>query len=328
MSVTIIIPILNESRYIDSLMQSIDNFKNKDLIKDIIIIDGGSTDKTLDLLSIYIEKNLKIRLLHNPKRLVPISLNMALHSAKTKYIARLDAHSSYPPNYINDLYNLIEKTGAVNVGGNLITKSKSRTCQARAIKSVLSSRFGIGGSNFRIGLSKESIVDTVPFGFYNRKKLIQAGMFDERLERNQDIECNGRLRALGGLIVLSPTVECTYWCRETFTEFWKNNYRNGYWNILTLILTKSRGGLSWRHFIPLGFVISIIMVSVGSFFDSRIQALGIFLAVSYLLLSVLFYLRDSFHKTSNYVSYFFCHIGLHVCYGLGSLMAILTRFSR
>ena len=328
MSITIIVPILNEIKYVHSLIDSIILFENQDLISEIIIVDGGSVDGTLEVLEFYNASIPNFRLLNNKKKSVPTSLNMAIKFAKSKYICRLDAHCSYPTTYLGDLYQLIEKTGAVNVGGRVITQSRSTTRQARSIKGVLGSAFGIGGSSFRLGVVKETIVDTVPFGFFNRESLIGAGMFDERLDRNQDIECNGRLRALGGTIILSPTVECTYWCRETFKEFWKNNFSNGYWNILTLILTKSSGGLSWRHFVPLGFVISIITLSLGSFFDYRIQALGFLVAMSYLFVSILFYLRGKLYKTTDYVSYFFCHTGLHIGYGVGSLTAILTRFSR
>ena len=80
-----------------------------------------------------------------------------------------------------------------------------------------------------------------------------------RLVRNQDIELNKRILRGGGKIYILPDTYCTYLARETWKALSKNNYGNGKWNILTVYYTKMFSSLSIRHFIPLIFLLSLIV---------------------------------------------------------------------
>ena len=309
MSVSIICPTYNEEPFIDSCIQSV-------LAQDIpfdqwelLIVDGGSTDQTRKLIEPYQKQYPNIRLLDNPKRTVPYAMNIGIRAAKGEYICRIDAHADYPMNYISTLLGYINSlSDAVNVGAACITRPRSESNKARAIAAVLSDKFGVGGSAFRLGVSKVTETDTVPFGFFRREVFERVGLYDERLTRNQDIELNKRIKQYGGKIYLVPDVTCTYYARDTYSALAHNNYANGKWNILTVYYTKSFRSLGLRHFIPLLFVISLIT--------------GVTIPIYLLLMSVIA-LRLSIQKDLLFGYVLWAYVVLHISYGVGSLVGLL-----
>jgi len=76
---------------------------------------------------------------------------------------------------------------------------------------------------------------------------------------NQDIELSKRILKKGKDIYLVPSVSCNYYARESYGGIAKNNFRNGYWNLLTGYITRNPESLSIRHFVPLGFILSLFV---------------------------------------------------------------------
>ncbi len=307
--VSLICPIYNEERLIETCLQSV-------LVQDcpkeqweLLLIDGGSTDKTRSLLAPYLKIYTNIRLLDNPHRTVPYAMNIGIRAAKGVYICRIDAHASYPTNYISTLLRYTkELPDAANVGVSCITKPRNASDKARAIAAVLSDKFGVGGSDFRIGVNKVTETDTVPFGFFKRTIFEKVGYYDERLTRNQDIELNKRISAYGGKIYLVPDTTCIYYARATYSKLANNNFENGKWNILTVYYTKDFSSLSLRHFIPLLFVLSLI---TGVSF------------LLYLLVMSIVSLRLCAKRQLRFPYVLWAFTALHICYGAGSLTSLL-----
>lgn len=207
-----------------------------------------------------------IHLLDNEKRIVPMAMNIGIKASKGDVIMRLDAHAQYPPNYFSVLTKALRFLAADNVGAACRTDVLNKTPKTLAIREVLSNRFGVGNSTFRLGVDKVLEVDTVPFGCWKRDVFDKYGVYDERLIRNQDIELNKRIVRGGGRIYIVPDTYCVYLARETFKGVAKNNFGNGKWNILTVYYTKQMKSLSIRHFVPLLFLLSLIVPLVMMLF--------------------------------------------------------------
>lgn len=314
---SIIIPCLNEENYIGGCLDSIlkADIDYKDI--EIIIVDGISNDKTIDIVQSYQEEYNFIKILQNPKKIVPISMNLAIKVAKGDYIVRLDAHSEYPIDYFSKLLNWSNKLDADNVGAVCLTGSKSDTLVAKSIRFVMSDKFGVGNSLFRTGTKEVIEVDTVPFGFYKREVFHKIGLYDERLVRVQDLELNKRLKASGGKIYLVPDVYCTYYPRETYLSFFKNRFQTGKWVILASYLTNNIKSISLRHLVPGIFVILMMLLAIFNL-KLFIALLGVY--------SVILCLRSLVLKKSllliifNLVTYLL----LHFSYGIGSIMGIFS----
>jgi glycosyltransferase involved in cell wall biosynthesis len=294
---------------------------------EILVVDGMSSDKTREIVNAYSEQYSYIRLLDNADQIVPKAMNLAIKQAKGDYIIRLDAHSFFPKDYFSKLIEWHQKLNAENVGTVIITDVKNLTKKSASIKEVLSHKFGVGNSDFRTGIKEVKEVDTVPFGCYKKEVFEQYGLYDEKLIRNQDIELNKRIINGGGKIYLIPDVKCTYFARENFTALAKNNFANGKWNILTAYYTKTLNSLSLRHFIPLIFVLSLLLPILLSLFFTQLIVVSILSLSSYLALVIIisFNLRE---KNSNLFYLIGSFLTLHLSYGFGSLMGIFSVINK
>ena len=321
--ITIIIPVYNEERYILNCLESV---VNSDYSKDrmeVFVIDGDSEDKTMEIVTEFSRKYSFINIFTNKYKIVPISMNIGIKQSKGNFIIRLDAHSFYPPNYFSELVMNAVKYKTDNIGTVCLTDVKNKTVKSLAIKTVLSSKFGVGNSLFRIGITKPMEVDTVPFGCFSKEIINKVGGYDERLVRNQDIELNKRIKSVGGKILLLPEPECVYYAREDYKSFAKSNFSNGKWNVLTAFHTKKMKSLSIRHFVPLVFVFSILLPLLLSVIDVRITYLSIGIMSLYFLVISLISITLS-KKTSNYQNLVYAFYILHFSYGMGSLVGIMN----
>jgi len=322
-SISIIIPILNEEKYIKKCLDSIiDSDYPKDSME-VLLIDGGSQDKTIEIIKTYQQKHSFFKLLHNPQKIVPVAMNIGIKKAQGEYIIRLDAHSSYPKEYFSKLIEYHYKLNASNVGGIVKTDVKNKTIKANSIKLVLSHPLGVGNSDFRVGVDEVKEVDTVPFGCYPKSVFKKYGLYDERLVRNQDIELNKRIINGGGKIYLVPDIECTYYARENFKDLSKNNFSNGKWNILTAYYTKTLNSLSLRHFIPLVFVLSLVFPLLLALININFLWIIVLSLSSYLALVIMLSLK--LRENSNSFLYLVgSFLTLHLSYGFGSLVGIFS----
>jgi len=322
-NISILIPIYNEEQYISKCIESILESDYSKENMEIILIDGGSDDNTLKIIDEYHKKYNFIKVLHNKEKIVPISMNLGIREAKGEYIIRLDAHASYPKDYFSKLVKYHKALGAANVGATILTDIRNKNVKSNAIKLILSHPFGVGNSDFRTGVTKIKEVDTVPFGCFHRSVFKQFGFYDERLVRNQDIELNKRIINGGGKIYLIPDVTCTYFARENFTDLAKNNFSNGKWNILTAYFTKTFHSLSLRHFIPLLFILSLLVPSLLTIWIPIVGWIAPLSLGSYLALVIIISLKlNSKETTPLYlVTGFFI---LHLSYGLGSLIGLFS----
>jgi glycosyltransferase involved in cell wall biosynthesis len=318
-NVSIIIPILNEEKYIAKCLDSIIDSDFDKSQMEVLLVDGGSNDRTIEIIKNYQKQYPFFKLLYNPKKIVPIAMNIGIKNAKGEYIIRLDAHSSYPKDYFSKLIYWHKKLNADNVGGVVVTEVKNKTLTSNAIKNVLSDKFGVG-SAFRSGVREIKEVDTVPFGCYKREIFDKVGLYDERLVRNQDIELNKRIKKVGGKIYLVPEIKCTYYARETFKDLAKNNFENGKWNILTAFYTKTFSSLSFRHFVPMLFVLSLIIFLILGFFNKVFWLLFLIEFITYL--SIISIRSIQIKKDTTFFHQLLAFLVLHFSYGIGSLVGV------
>lgn len=322
MRLSVICPIYNEEKYIVTFLDSVlqQDFCRDDM--EVLLVDGMSRDKTRLIISQYIDKYPFLRLLDNPERTAPCAMIVGIKEAKGDIIIRLDAHALYPYNYFTTLVSKLYELNADNIGCVLNTDVLNKTPKTLAIREVLSNKFGVGNSSFRTGVTSACEVDTVPFGCWRREVFQKYGFYDKRLVRNQDIELNKRIKRGGGHIFIIPDISCTYLARETFKALAKNNYGNGKWNILTVYYTKYFSSLSVRHFIPLAFVLSlllpIVLMPLNLWFGVlSLMSLGAYLVT---LGGVSFTIWKT--KRLNVFYLLMSFLTLHLSYGWGSLMGI------
>ena len=324
--VSVVIPCLNEEKYISSCLDSLINngFNHEKL--EILVVDGGSTDTTLSIVLTYQKSLPFIKLVHNINRKTPFALNLGVKNALFNKVLIAGAHANYPKNYIKELYTHLNSNNIDIIGGAIETKAKNQNEKAKAICFVLSHRFGVGNSIFRIGADELLQVDTVPFGLYNKEIFDKVGYYNEELIRNHDMELSSRIKAGGYNIWMDPKLKCTYYARETFNGLAKNNYGNGLWNIKTLFITKKFSSLGLRHYIPMLFIMSLLLpVLIGVLWNSYVSLFSLLSLLLYISLIVMVGLKAK-NQNSMYVIWAFAC--LHFSYGWGSCVGIFSLKKR
>jgi GT2 family glycosyltransferase len=205
-------------------------------------------------------KDLRVRIVDNPDRSIPAALNRAIEVAKGDVLIRLDAHSIPAEDYVRRCLEVLQSTGAANVGGMWEIRPRGQGWMARAIARAASHPLGAGDARYRIqGAPGE--VDTVPFGAFRREWIERVGPFDESLLTNEDYEFNYRLRKAGGKVWFDPTIRSTYFARTTLSELWSQYARYGYWKARMLV--RHPGSLRWRQALPPVFV-ALTVVGLGA----------------------------------------------------------------
>ncbi len=318
--VSVIIPCRNEAQHIGKVLDDLiaQDYPKENL--EVIFGDGDSSDKTRDIISRYSAQYKWIIQFKNPRKTVPFAMNEGIRLAKGEIIVRMDAHASFPPDYISKLVRWQQKLNADNVGGIWITKPSSSSTKAEAIAEILSHPLGVGNSMFRIGVNEVTESDTVPFGCYRKNIFNKIGYYDERLERNQDIELNKRLKAANGKIFLVPDVSCIYYSRSTFYKLVENNFRNGEWVILTSYYTGQVSSLSMRHFIPLGFLVYILSLPLLMMFSKLFLIPLVLYSIAVIIASSQVAFRRTKPGMIPFLVYGF--LILHLGYGAGCLYGL------
>lgn len=321
--VSVVMPVYNEEQYIEKCVDSL-------LMQDYpidkmewIFVDGCSKDRTVEILKQYQEKYPSlIKVYNNPNKIVPYAMNIGISASKGKYIVRLDAHADYATDYISKCIYHLENTDAENVGG--VAETKASGFMGNAIAKMLSSKFGVGNSQFRTN-GESGYVDTVPFGAFKREVFSKYGGYDERLVRNQDNEMKFRIRKNGGKIYLSNDIHLSYYCRDSIEGISAMARKNGMWNIITMKLCPGSMGL--RHFIPFAFVLSILGLGILSFVHPFFAVLLVCEIILYLLLDIVFSIKQA-ETIKEFLTLIVLFPIFHIAYGLGSIVGITKLFSK
>ncbi len=328
--ISIICPVYNEKNYIRSCIDSVVDSDYPKSKMELYFVDGMSPDGTAEIILEYAEKYPYIKLLKNPQKTVPYALNIGIDKAVGSLIIRLDAHALYPKNYFSELVKWQVKLDADNVGGLCRTLPAKNTATAKAIAEAVSSKFGMGNSYFRIGVSQIRKVDTVPFGCFKREIFEKIGFFDTELIRNQDDEFNGRIIKNGGSIYLLPHVVSDYYARDTISKTAKMFYQYGLFK--PLVNKKLGAPATLRQFVPPIFVLGLIMGLILSLVTIYILIPYLIVLIGYLL-TALDNGRKGGHKWSDRKIMFLMpvvYFVVHVSYGIGywkGLMQLLFKKS-
>lgn len=314
--VSVLIPVYQEEKYIAECIDSLlmQDYPSKDM--EWLFLDGGSFDNTLSIIEEYQKSNdCLIKIIHNPYRTAPHAMNIGIQHAKGKYLIRIDAHATYDRDYISKCVRYLGNMDIDNVGGIAETVGRGRIGIANA--DILSSVFGVGNSAFRT-TKTSGFVDTVPFGAFRREVFEKVGYFNPNLPRSEDNDINSRIRSAGGKVYLASDIHFRYICRDTFSGLLRQGLYNG--NALFLTLRENPSAMGLRHFVPFGFVMSLILLPILAIFSTFAVLALLFELSLYFLLD--FYFSTFVGNSKLFLYKFVAYPMLHITYGIGSLLGL------
>jgi glycosyltransferase involved in cell wall biosynthesis len=260
--VSVIMPVRNEADFIEQAVQSILDSDYPTQKMEVLIVDGNSDDDTWRIIEKLAESDARIKVLNNPRRIVPMAMNIALKEMQGDVFIRIDGHAKIPTDFISkSIQCLYEHPDAWVVGGYIETVAEDFF--GRAIAAAMCSPIGVGNARFRLG-DYEGWVDTLAFGAHHKWVVDKIGYFDEELVRNQDDEFNLRIILAGGKIWMSKSIRSTYFSRASLGKLWRQYFQYGFWRIRTFQKHKKPAAL--RQLVPLLFVLSILFLGVTGLF--------------------------------------------------------------
>ncbi len=215
---------------------------------------ADGTERVLAATSI----DVPVRTVANPSGTTPAGLNIAVAASEGPVVARVDAQSRLPPDYIERAVATMGRTGAANVGG--VQRPVASGRWPGAIAAAMASPFGGGPAAFRRG-SLEGPADTVYLGVFDRAALDGVGGFDETLDRNQDYELNWRLREQGHIVWLDPALVVDYMPRPDLTGLARQYFAYGSWKRAVLKLHPR--SLRLRQLAPPALVAGLAVSLIG-----------------------------------------------------------------
>lgn len=261
--VTVIIPCFNEEKTIRGLLEALSRQTFPKEKMEVVVVDGLSEDNTLAEIETFRNSGaeLTVRVVENPKRIIPAALNRGIEEAYGEYVVRLDAHSVPHPEYVARSVADLEQHLGDNVGGVWRIIPSADTWIARSIAAAAAHPLGVGDAKYRYA-DTPGEADTVPFGGFRRDYLLKLGGFDESLKTNEDYELNTRIRQSGGKLWLDPNIQVQYYSRPTLGQLARQYFRYGYWKVE--MLRRYPESLRWRQALPPLFVLGIMVLAIAS----------------------------------------------------------------
>ena len=223
--VSVIMPVINEERH---LAESVENILAQDYPGEleVVIAVGPSHDRTHEVADALHTAHANVTVVDNPSGRTPSGLNAAIAATTGEIVVRVDGHAMIPADYVRTGVQVLEQTGADNVGG--IMAAEGITEFQVAVARAMTSRFGVGGASFHVG-GEAGPALTVYLGCFRKSALDRVGGYDETMVRAQDWEMNLRIRQSGGVVWFTPDMQVTYRPRTTVRALARQYHEYGRW---------------------------------------------------------------------------------------------------
>ena len=266
--VSIIMPALNEERYVSAAIDSVIPCSNE-IEFELLVLDGCSTDRTREIVQAIAAKDSRVRLIHNNKRIQSAGVNLAakLADARARYLLRADCHVGYPQGFVERCIRTLAQQQVASVVVPM--RGEGSTCIQRAIAAAQNSRLGNGGSLHRVQ-GRSGIVEHGHHAAFDREVFLELGGYDEAFTHNEDAEFDRRLIKSGRRIYLDAEAAVTYYPRADFRALARQYFNHGSGRARTFLKHGALPGL--RQMLPLaallGCLLSLVLTAVHPAFSA------------------------------------------------------------
>ena len=212
MKVSVIVPAFNEEKFIGACIESLQNQTVK--ADEIIVVDNNCTDKTIEIASKY-----DVRVVKESRQGMTYSRAKGFSSAKSEILARCDADSVLPPNWIERIeYNFTKRRHIdALIGLNTVYDFPIKNVKLINKASVylikeIAGHYPLFGSS--MAMTKKIWEE------------IKDDLCNDNFEYHEDVDISVHIHKLGGIIVFDPHFESQFSARrfkrdpyEIFVEY-------------------------------------------------------------------------------------------------------------
>lgn len=255
-SVSYVMPVLNEEKYLEAAVLSI-LAQEFDGPVEVILALGPSTDAT-DAIAENLALAYPVSLVRNPAGTTSAGLNAAIGAAVNDVVVRVDAHAKLMPGYTKLAVQVLNETGAANVGG--VMKAVGHHPFQSAVAWAYNTPFGLGGGAFHVG-GEAGPSDSVYLGVFRRSVLQALAGFDPAVIRGQDWELNLRIRQSGRVVWFDPRLLVEYHPRSSWRKLARQFYDTGIWR--GELTRRSVSTANLRYFAPPALVVVLALALIS-----------------------------------------------------------------
>jgi cellulose synthase/poly-beta-1,6-N-acetylglucosamine synthase-like glycosyltransferase len=211
-AVSILVPTLNSGATIDECLQAILELDYPKKLLEVIVIDGGSTDATVELTKKHPVKLISTQL--NPAA----AYNLVLTDITNPVIGLIDSDAKVERSWLKKLVKHLDDPKVAGASGTVETWNSDKLVP-RVIGYELNYRYRrLPGTVERVATMNLLLKTEVT---------LEVGGFDEALPTQYDTDIGARLAEAGYRIAFDSEALCYHFHRPTLKAFFKQQYKYG-----------------------------------------------------------------------------------------------------
>ncbi len=332
MFISVVVAVRNERRHIQKCLESL--FRQKYDDYEVIVVDGMSDDGTYETLK-KLQEKYKFKLFRNEKKNAAAGRNIGIKEAKGDAIAFIDGDAIAAEDWLKNIKEAFEESGAAAVGGPDLLPNDS-SYKEKVIAYVMTSPLARGGklnpATQHAMMNEKKYVEHIPTCNLCIKRDVfeKVGLFDENFVKGQDLELNYRIRKAGYKIFYSPSIKVVHYRKQHIRHFARQIYK---WAKAKVAIIKKHGfhGITshiylWPAYAVIAFFLLLsfcVLFNLMEIFLFILFILGMTYIFSILLESARLTKKRNDKKFLIYAAFLFPIA--HFSYGYGVLIALMKK---
>ncbi len=313
--ISVIMAVQNEERFIGQTLNQLyeQNYPPEKL--EVIVIDGYSTDKTVEIAESYKNTLPGLKILQNPKKLAGSSRNMGFKEARGEYCVVVDGHVYIEnKNLLRDMVEIFHASGVDVLSRPQPLTPPDNSYFQNAVAYARESMIGHGTDSTIYNMQYEGRVDPSSSGSMHRKTVFEeVGYVDEDFDAAEDYEFNYRISRKGYDSYISPRLAVFYYPRETLGGLLRQMIRYGLGRFR--FVRKHSSQIISGNLIPPLFYVLLILTAILSIFVNGLWMVPAALMALYLGGIILGSIITAFKRGLKYlplfpIIYITIHFGL------------------
>ena len=226
-SVSVIVPVRNEAKSIESTLRSLlaQDYPGE---YEVIVADGFSTDETVPIIRRLQGEFPHLKLVYNPARFSSAGRNTALRHMSGEYAVVVDGHCHIPDrHYLRNLVGAFEASGADCLGRPQPLDIPQPSSFQAAVALARASRLGHNPESDIYSDEAKFVAPQSTAVAYRKDVFHRIGLFDERFDACEDVEFNHRVDEAGMTCYFTPALKIIYHPRTNWTGLFRQLARYG-----------------------------------------------------------------------------------------------------
>ena len=210
--VSIIVATRNNEQTINECLKAIFELNYPKDFLEVIVVDGGSRDATVEIAKRY-----SVKVISAPLN-APAAYNHAIKMINNEVVGFIDSDAKVEKEWLNKLITYLDDSQVAGVSGGIETWNTENPW-ARSIGYDLKNRYA------RL---KKYVVRVATMNLLLKKSVIEAvGGFDENLPSQYDTDLGFRITSRGYKVIYEPSAKCYHFHRSTVSGYFRQQLQYG-----------------------------------------------------------------------------------------------------